>query len=99
MPLPDNPYTQGKCAYKALQYMAHAKPVVVSDVGINSEWTKNAGYATKNNADTMIALKKLINSKSMRLKFGKNGLITIKNKFEREKIANEFKNTILKIIK
>jgi glycosyltransferase involved in cell wall biosynthesis len=99
MPLPDNLYTQGKCAYKALQYMAYSKPVVVSDVGINAEWTKNAGYATKNNEGTITALKKLINSKSMRLKFGKSGQIIIKNKFERKKIANEFKNTILGIIR
>ncbi len=99
MPLPDNLYTQGKCAYKALQYMAYSKPVVVSDVGINSEWTKGSGYASKNNHEIISALKKLINSKSLRLKFGENGLMTIKNKFEREKIANQFKNTILKIIK
>jgi hypothetical protein len=35
----------------------------------------------------------------MRLKFGKSGQIIIKNKFERKKIANEFKNTILGIIR
>ena len=33
MPLKKNMYTEGKCAYKALQYMGYKKPVVVSDVG------------------------------------------------------------------
>ena len=99
MPLPDNLYTQGKCAYKALQYMAYSKPVVVSDVGINSEWTKGAGYTSKNNRDTIRALRKLIDSKSIRVKFGESGLMTIKNKFERAKIANQFKSAILNILK
>ena len=99
MPLPDNPYTQRKCAYKALQYMAYSQPVVVSDVGINSEWTKGAGYTSKNNRDTIRALRKLIDSKSIRVKFGESGLMTIKNKFERAKIANQFKIAILNILK
>ena len=36
MPLPDNAWTRGKCAYKALQYMAAGIPVVTDDVGISA---------------------------------------------------------------
>ena len=35
MPLPDTPWTRGKCAYKLIQCMACAIPVVASRVGAN----------------------------------------------------------------
>ncbi|WP_222192757.1 glycosyltransferase [Modestobacter italicus] len=35
MPLPDTPFTRGKCAYKLLQYGAAGLPAVASPVGVN----------------------------------------------------------------
>lgn len=37
MPLPDDPWTRGKCSFKMLQYMASALPVVASPVGMNKQ--------------------------------------------------------------
>ena len=37
MPLPDNEWSRGKCAYKALQYMAAGIPVVADDVGVSAK--------------------------------------------------------------
>ncbi len=35
MPLPDTPFTRGKCGYKLLQYYAAGIPVIASPVGVN----------------------------------------------------------------
>lgn len=40
MPLPDDPWTRGKCGYKLVQYMACALPVVASPVGMNRQIIK-----------------------------------------------------------
>lgn len=37
MPLADTPYNRGKCAFKLIQYMARAIPVVCSPVGANTD--------------------------------------------------------------
>jgi glycosyltransferase involved in cell wall biosynthesis len=37
MPLPDTPFTRGKCAYKLLQYGAAGLPAVASPVGVNAQ--------------------------------------------------------------
>ncbi len=36
-PMPDDPWTRGKCGLKALQYMAAGLPVLASDAGVHRE--------------------------------------------------------------
>jgi glycosyltransferase involved in cell wall biosynthesis len=38
-PLPDDPFTRGKCGFKILQYAAASLPVIASPVGLNAELT------------------------------------------------------------
>ncbi|CCH88127.1 Glycosyl transferase group 1 [Modestobacter italicus] len=43
MPLPDTPFTRGKCAYKLLQYGAAGLPVCASPVGVNAQVVDQLG--------------------------------------------------------
>ena len=38
MPLPDDPFTRGKCSFKVLEYSASGLPVVALPVGTNAEY-------------------------------------------------------------
>lgn len=40
MPLPDTPYSTGKCAFKIVQYFGLKLPVIASPVGVNKELVK-----------------------------------------------------------
>jgi len=75
MPLPDSPYTRGKCAYKALQYMAAGVPVVTDDVGITAQVVGqgSAGMVATGDEEWFEALSWLAGDTSGRARIGKAG--------------------------
>lgn len=57
MPLPDDEWTRGKCAYKLLQYAATGLPMVGTPVGVNREVLAGAqGFAAATSAEWFDAL-------------------------------------------
>ena len=72
MPLPLNRHSEGKCGYKALQYMAAAVPPVVSDVGVNSDIVVHGkeGFVAKTDEEFYEALRRLIEDRSLRREMG-----------------------------
>ncbi len=98
MPLADNEHTRGKCAYKALQYMSLGKPVVVSDVGVNAEWTAGAGYATTTFDETTEALHKLIAHPALRETLGAAGRARVLHDFSRTVVANHLNELLISLI-
>ena len=53
MPLANDEWAKGKCAYKLLQYLACGKPVIASPVGVNSNILNeaNVGLAARNSEE------------------------------------------------
>jgi glycosyltransferase involved in cell wall biosynthesis len=62
MPMPDEVWAQGKCGFKALQYMALGIPAVVSDVGVNRSIVDHDvnGCICKSRSDWEFYLSKLL---------------------------------------
>jgi glycosyltransferase involved in cell wall biosynthesis len=83
MPLTDDAWSRGKCAFKLLQYMAAALPCVASPVGANTEAVLDGvnGF----HADSVDAweqgLEKLIASPALRAQFGAKGLAHVKERY------------------
>lgn len=75
MPLPDDPWTRGKCGLKALQYMAMGIPAVVSPVGVNSEIVRHGidGFLCDTETDWITHLEILIGNAGLRKDMGISG--------------------------
>lgn len=83
MPLPDNKYTEGKCGYKALQYMAASVPPICSDIGVNREIIENGkeGFVVQTAEEFYQALKTLIDSQELRKEMGRNARKKVEEHF------------------
>jgi len=86
MPLKDDEWSRGKCAFKLIQYMAAGLPVIASDVGANSSVITNSvdGYLVRSDKEWIEKLKMLIESSDLRDKMGNSGRIKIKKHFSVE---------------
>ena len=82
MPLPDTPWTRGKCGYKLIQYMACGLPVVASPVGVNTEIVEHGvnGFLANTDAEWREALSVLLTNPELRRRMGEEG----RRKVERE---------------
>jgi glycosyltransferase involved in cell wall biosynthesis len=83
MPLPDNPWTRGKCAYKALQYMSAGVPVIADDVGLTATviGDGDAGLLTDGPAAWMHALHRLADDANLRIRMGQLGSARVEERF------------------
>ncbi len=74
MPLPDTPWARGKCAYKLIQCMACAIPVIASPVGANVEAVPPACGILASSADQWLAaFRQLAANPALRSRLGAAG--------------------------
>jgi glycosyltransferase involved in cell wall biosynthesis len=75
MPLAENPWTSGKCAMKAIQYMGVGIPAVVSPIGANREVVKDGvcGFHASSEAEWLRALERLLDDAELRIRMGAEG--------------------------
>jgi glycosyltransferase involved in cell wall biosynthesis len=92
MPLPDDEWAQGKCGFKALQYMALAKPVVASPVGVNTEIIENGknGFLCTTHDEWVTSLSTLVENKLLRNKMGVEGRKIVQERYSVDSNAANF---------
>ncbi len=75
MPLTDDEWSRGKCAFKLLQYMAASLPCVASPVGANTEAVIHGvnGFHARTPEEWEHSLGRLIASPDLRRRFGAAG--------------------------
>jgi glycosyltransferase involved in cell wall biosynthesis len=83
MPLTDDEWARGKCAFKLLQYMAAALPCVASPVGANTEAVVDGinGLHARDDAEWESALERLIQSAELRARFGAAGHAHVEQRY------------------
>jgi len=83
MPLTDDLWSQGKCGFKLLQYMAVGIPVICSPVGINKKIVKPGinGFWAENENDWLDSLGKLIKDRALRETMGKEAFNTVNESY------------------
>jgi len=88
MPLADDEWSRGKCAFKLLQYMAYGKPVIASAVGANRVVVKHGvnGYLASSAAEWHEAFELLVASPDLRCSMGKESRKLYLASYERQQV-------------
>jgi glycosyltransferase involved in cell wall biosynthesis len=83
MPLEDDLWAKGKCAFKALQYMALGVPALVSPVGMNTEVVQHGynGFVCATPAEWEASLRQLLANTSLRQHLGAAARATIEQRY------------------
>ena len=76
-PLPDNPFTRGKCSFKVLEYSAASLAVVASPVGTNSDHVRDnvTGFLANRAEEWVVRITQLIENPRLREGMGKQGRV------------------------
>jgi glycosyltransferase involved in cell wall biosynthesis len=83
MPLTDDLWAEGKCGFKALQFMALNIPSVASPVGVNKQIIQNNenGFLCTSNEEWLNTIEKLIEDEKIRKLIGANARKTVIQKY------------------
>lgn len=94
MPLKQNEWAEGKCAFKGLQYMSLGIATVMSPVGMNNQLIQHGenGFLAETPEEWLAYLKELIENKTLRKKIGLAGNQTVQNNYSVEALKTKYLN-------
>lgn len=82
-PLWDDPWAQGKCGFKAIQFMACGVPVVAAAVGVNREIIQDGvnGFLAATDEEWVEKLGYLLSDARLRERLGNAGRVTVEERY------------------
>lgn len=100
MPLEDGPWERGKCGYKLIQYMACARPVVASPVGVNSDIVRHGknGFLASTEEEWAESLTQLLDSDTLREGMGQQGRRRVEETYSLQVQAPRLATLIRKLV-
>lgn len=96
MPTPDDEWSRGKCALKALQYMSLGIPAICTDMGANRDVVKHGenGFLAKTPEQWLNCFETLIDDRVLRNKLGAAARQTVLEDYSMEKCGQMFAEVI-----
>lgn len=96
MPTPDDEWSRGKCALKALQYMSLGIPAICTDLGANRDIIKQGENGFLANAPELWLnhFNTLIDNAELRNKLGQEARQTVVENYLTEKCADLFAEVV-----
>ncbi len=96
MPMPDVEWAKGKCAMKALLYMALGVPAVCSAIGANCEVIQHDenGLLVSTNEDWLTNIGRLVQDASLRQRLGMAGRRTVEARYSKQYAAQLFADVV-----
>jgi len=96
MPMPDDDWARGKCALKALQYMAMGVSTVASAVGTNREVIEHGrnGFLAVTTQDWVECIARLADNGDLRRDLGGAGRRTVEERYSMRKSAESFERVV-----
>lgn len=92
MPLKHDPWSEGKCGFKALQYLALGIPAVVSPVGVNEKIVEHGvnGFICRSDEDWIRNLTLLLENRELIETMGKEGRKKISEQYSVKSNTSNF---------
>lgn len=98
MPMPDSPWTRGKCSFKLLTYLACAVPGVAAPWGMNSEVISAGGaLAARSEREWVEAIVYLLENPSEARRIGLDGRSQVEQRYASTRIGVLLAKTLMNV--